>query len=103
MKIDSGIPTSSPVNPTAPAPTRTGGPARSSGATSASDSVDITRMSAQLQELEAMLKDMPVVDSAQVKAIKDAISDGRFNVDSDVVADRLLSSVKELLLQRRPA
>ena len=50
-----------------------------------------------------MLAGVPVVDGAQVQAIKDAISEGRFQVDSEVVADRLLSSVKELLLQRGAA
>jgi len=50
-----------------------------------------------------VLAGVPVVNGAQVQAIKDAISEGRFKVDSEVVADRLLSSVKELLLQRGPA
>jgi len=42
-----------------------------------------------------------VVDSARVDAIKQAISEGRFNVNSEVVADRLVASVKEYLLNQK--
>jgi negative regulator of flagellin synthesis FlgM len=100
MKIDSGIPTSSPVTRVSETPGRTGPVARSSGGTASGDSVEITSLSARLNQLEGVLAGVPVVDSAQVQAIKDAISSGRFQVNSEVVADRLLSSVKELVLQR---
>lgn len=36
-------------------------------------------------------------DSAKVESIKQAIREGRFEVDSGLVADRLLASVHELL------
>ena len=39
----------------------------------------------------------PVVDMDKVNAIKQAISEGRFQVNNDVVADRLIDSVKELI------
>ena len=39
----------------------------------------------------------PAFDAARVDTIKAAIRDGRFQVDSGMVADKLLSSVHELL------
>lgn len=42
----------------------------------------------------------PTFDAARVENIKAAIRDGRFQVDSGMVADKLLSSVHELL--RKP-
>jgi negative regulator of flagellin synthesis FlgM len=103
MKIDSGIPSTSPVNRVNETTARTGPVARAPAAGGASDSVEITSLSARLNQLEGVLSGVPVVDSAQVNAIKEAIRDGRFQVNSEVVADRLLSSVKELLLQRGSA
>jgi negative regulator of flagellin synthesis FlgM len=103
MKIDSGIPSATPVTRVNETPGRQVGVARPQAGGTSGDSVEITSLSARLNELEGVLAGVPVVDSAQVQAIKDAISEGRFQVDSEVVADRLLSSVKELLLQRGPA
>lgn len=103
MKIDSGIPSTIPVTRVAETPGREAAAVRPPAAGSSGDSVEITNLSARLNQLEGVLAGVPVVDSAQVQAIKDAISEGRFQVDSEIVADRLLSSVKELLLQRGPA
>jgi negative regulator of flagellin synthesis FlgM len=103
MKIDSSIPSSTPVTRVAETSDRQGTVARAAMPGSSADSVNITDLSARLNQLEGVLAGVPVVDSAQVQAIKDAISQGRFQVDSEVVADRLLSSVRELLLQRGTA
>jgi negative regulator of flagellin synthesis FlgM len=65
------------------------------------DKVEITSISAQLQQLERILNDVSVLDSARVEAIKQAISEGRFRVDSAVVADKLLASVREFLLTQQ--
>lgn len=37
------------------------------------------------------------VDAAKVEAIKDAIREGRFQVNAEAVADKLIESVRELV------
>jgi negative regulator of flagellin synthesis FlgM len=61
----------------------------------------VSPLANQLQALESKLNDVNVVDSARVDAIKQAISEGRFSVNSEVVADRLIASVKEYLLSQK--
>lgn len=65
------------------------------------DRVDIGPLSAQLLSLESSLENVQVVDTARVEAIKQAITEGRFRVNPDVVADRLLTTVKELVLNHK--
>lgn len=72
---------------------------RSTG--SQTDRVDIGPLAGQLAALESSLENVQVVDSQRVEAIKQAISEGRFRVNADVVADRLLSTVKELVLNHK--
>ncbi len=79
------------ARPAQPAQTRAG----------AGDRVDITSLSSQLQSLESRIADVSVVDTAKVESIKQAITEGRFEVNSEVVADRLISSVREYLLNQR--
>jgi negative regulator of flagellin synthesis FlgM len=76
------------------------GPAQAA-ARPASDRVAITSLSSQLQALESRLADVSVVDVARVDAIKQAISEGRFKVDNEVVADRLIATVREYLLSQK--
>jgi negative regulator of flagellin synthesis FlgM len=80
--VSAGKP-SGPQAPAAPSPTR--------------DTVDITSVSAQLAQVEKALSGIGIVDVARVDAIKQAISEGRFRIDADVVADKLLASVREFL------
>ncbi len=61
-------------------------------------SVDISGLSAQLQALGAQSSGGEVVDAARVSEIKLAISEGRFKVNPEVVADRLLQTVQELIV-----
>jgi negative regulator of flagellin synthesis FlgM len=41
------------------------------------------------------------MDSAKVDAIKQAIAEGRFNINPEKIADGLLNSVKELLTNQK--
>jgi negative regulator of flagellin synthesis FlgM len=43
------------------------------------------------------------VDAARVQAIRQAISEGRFQVNAEAVADRLIESARELIEARRGA
>jgi len=83
-----------------------GGSARSSkGAASAPSSgggerVQLSALSAQMQAIESSMADTPVVDSARVAEIRQAIAEGRFKVNPDAVADNLLQTARELLRSR---
>lgn len=59
--------------------------------------VQLSPLSARLQAIESGLDDTQVVNAARVAEIKQAISEGRFQVNPDVVADRLIDTVRELI------
>ena len=58
---------------------------------------DSVQLSTQLQNIEKNLSNGEVFDAARVEEIKQAISEGRFTVNTEKVADRLLESVRDLL------
>ncbi|MEI8362937.1 MAG: flagellar biosynthesis anti-sigma factor FlgM [Betaproteobacteria bacterium] len=59
--------------------------------------VTLSPLSAQLKVLEAKVHASKVFDAEKVDAIKSAITNGKFNVDSGKVADGLIATVKDLL------
>ncbi len=56
---------------------------------STSDKISISSLSGQLKEAP--------IDAMKIDAIKQAIRDGKFNVDSKAVAEGLIKSTKQLL------
>lgn len=92
MKINSAIPsvggTSSAGTARNPAATRK--PADSG----ASERVDISSLSARLQEVGA---GEAAVDIQRVAEIKQAIAEGRFKINPERIADGLLASVRDML------
>jgi negative regulator of flagellin synthesis FlgM len=86
-----------------PAAAKKGGAAAAKGRASASaqDKVEINPLSSQLQALETTLEQVEVVDNARVEAVRKAISEGRFRVNPDAIADRLIATVKEMVLSRK--
>jgi negative regulator of flagellin synthesis FlgM len=104
MKIRSDHPVSgaTPAGRVSDAATRPGSsvPATSDAGGSSSN-VTVTGLASRLSELESVLGNVSVVDAAQVGAIKQAIREGRFQVNSEVVAERLLASVRDLVLNRK--
>lgn len=65
------------------------------------DNVHLSPLSSQLQAIESNLANSGVVDMARVEEIKQAISDGRFKVNPEVIADRLLETVRELIQSQK--
>ena len=68
-----------------------GGKPASVAPKSGADRVELSPLSAQIAALESRLAAEPVFDRARVDAIKQAIVDGRMNVDAGVVADRMIA------------
>lgn len=77
--------------------TRPAGPAGGTGVPADGTSVHLGTTGAQLRELESSIASAPVVNSQKVEEIKQAISDGRFQVNAEVVADKLINTVQDLI------
>jgi len=65
----------------------------------ASTSVSLGSTASQLRSMEEG-SSAPSINAAKVAEIKQAISEGRFKVNSEVVADRLIATVRELIGER---
>ena len=61
--------------------------------------VQLSNLAARLNQLEAQFGQSDF-DAKKVEQVRNAIADGRFKVNADAVADRLLTSVAELLGRR---
>jgi negative regulator of flagellin synthesis FlgM len=70
-------------------------------ATASSEQVELSSMSARLQEASAAIADTPVIDAARVAEIKQAISEGRFQINPERIADGLLDSVRQMLARQQ--
>ena len=99
MKIDSGVKsvgTSTTANRSATASNARQRQAAAGGA----ERVDISSLSARLQTVVAEMGSDSPVDAGRVAEIRQAISEGRFTVNPERIADGLLQSVREMLGQR---
>jgi negative regulator of flagellin synthesis FlgM len=103
MKID-GSTSASPLTGTSSsgAPARGAKAASQSRASSAGqDNVTLSSTSSQIKALESGIAGASGFDAAKVGAIKQAISEGRFTINPELIADKLIASAKELVSQRR--
>jgi negative regulator of flagellin synthesis FlgM len=50
-----------------------------------------------LSKLEESLQSVPVVDAERVRAIKDALASGGYQIDDQAVADKLIRFDRELI------
>lgn len=92
MKIDSSIP--SPVIPAKP---------RSQTASAAkSPATGKEPVALHLQQTERLGASSAPFDSQRVAEIRQAIAEGRFQIDAEKIADRLISEVRDLLAKERP-
>ena len=73
-----------------------GGTAKPAAATESTAPVSLSNLSARLHALESSSGTAGDFDATKVENIKQAIRDGKFEVNSDAVADKLISSVREL-------
>ncbi|MBB5017545.1 negative regulator of flagellin synthesis FlgM [Chitinivorax tropicus] len=101
MKVDNS---GKPITPSGVKPGTTRLPAKADATETSgkprTDNVELTSTSLRMQALEGALNKQPTVDSARVAEIRQAISEGRFKINADVIADKLVASVKELLAKR---
>lgn len=63
----------------------------------ASDEVELSSLASQL----AASSSEPTFDAARVAEIRQAITDGKFTVNTGAIADRLIASAKELIGTQR--
>ncbi len=80
---------------------RSGKGAASSPRSGEGEQVQLSPLSSQLQAIESSMANTPVVNSARVAEIREAIAQGRFKVNPDVVADHLLQTARELVRSRQ--
>lgn len=63
--------------------------------------VTLSPLSSQLQALQMQISTSSAFDAKKVDAIKLAMADGQFQVNSEKIANELISSVKDLLQGRK--
>lgn len=98
MKITNGIDSTGGLERPAAGQTRI---KPAAGGAVASDTIRISELSNQLASIENRFATDGAFDASRVEAIKTAMREGRFSVNPEAVADKLLDSVRELL--RKPS
>ncbi|MCL2523687.1 MAG: flagellar biosynthesis anti-sigma factor FlgM [Betaproteobacteria bacterium] len=90
MKIDSSYkPAAAAIAPKAPA-------AQTAPAAGAKEAVQLSPLAGSLRGGEA-----PPVNAARIAEIKQAISEGRFKINPEAIADRLIESARDLVSASR--
>ncbi len=72
-------------------------PAQAANENAVSSAVHLSSRAANLQTINTNAEVDSVVDMERVQQIKQAISDGVFKVNPEVVTDRLIEAAKELI------
>lgn len=86
MKIDNSF------KPTATGLASKPAPAQGASSSPAQDAVSLSQVAGSLQASER-----PPVNTARIQEIKAAISEGRFKINPEAIADRLIESARDLL------
>lgn len=90
-----------PVGSTAAGKGKATDKAASTQRSNAGATVTLSPLSSQLQALQTQISGSSAFDAKKVDAIKLAIADGQFQVNSEKIANELISSVKDLLQGRK--
>lgn len=61
------------------------------------DNVSLSYDSSRMQALEAALAEIDIEDTEKIESIRNAIASGQFQVDEEVVAEKLVESTIEQL------
>lgn len=96
MKIDNTIQTGATANASA---VRGRSAGKSVAGASPTDDVRLSELATQIKPSG----DETPIDIARVAEIKQAIAEGRFTINAAAIADRLISSAKELVGAQRQA
>jgi negative regulator of flagellin synthesis FlgM len=86
MKIDNNF------KPTATGVASKPAPAQTASSAASQEAVSLSQVAGSLQAGER-----PPVNSARIQEIKTAISEGRFKINPEAIADRLIESARDLL------
>ncbi|MCP3851981.1 MAG: flagellar biosynthesis anti-sigma factor FlgM [Gammaproteobacteria bacterium] len=65
-------------------------------ATQEQDSVNLTHSAMQVKSLEEQVARLPIVDTQKVESIRNSISEGSFEFNSDRIAEKLINFEKSL-------
>lgn len=64
-----------------------------SGQTSTSEQIAISSKAKDIQQAQEVVKSSPNVRTEKVNRIKKEIAEGRFNIDSDALAEKILKDI----------
>lgn len=66
-------------------------PKQQTGQPSTPDTVTLTDTAAHLHKLETAIAALPIVDTARVEGVKQALRNGHFQIDTQRVAEKMLN------------
>ena len=99
MKIDKRV-TPATASKVSATKTKAAGKAETATPQGGSDSLTLTESSTRIRALESQLATVDITDAGKVESVKAALANGTFEVDAEVVADRLIDHTKETLRKR---
>jgi negative regulator of flagellin synthesis FlgM len=102
MKIDKRITPAGTRSVAGSQAKKTAGAGKSAGSARAGDRAEIAATTSHLQAAELELTSVDITNTAKVADVKQALEAGTFEVDSEVVADRLIETSKEAIRKRSP-
>jgi negative regulator of flagellin synthesis FlgM len=80
-------------------PASSGSSSESSAASTSQsgDTVNLTRSGLLMSKLEELVHSLPAVDADRVRAIKEALASGSYDIDDQAVADKMIRFDRELV------